>query len=209
MLGVNPATLRQWTASGKLHVYRTPGGHRRFSAAEIAAFSRTENLSDPCDVADEVVAQLRSRYRALAQSPAAHQGWLATIDDGARRHYHDLGDQLLELLGRYLHAGAPRLRHRGLMRACEIGSKYGDLARSSGVDAPRAVEAYLLFRRPLLDVLSHSLLAHATLASQLGRLMRDAERIMDEVLVGMTRSGPSSQHDDPGPIPSRREREPV
>lgn len=39
LLGVNPATLRHWTTLGKLHAYRTPGGHRRYSAAELTAFA--------------------------------------------------------------------------------------------------------------------------------------------------------------------------
>jgi excisionase family DNA binding protein len=191
MLGVNAATLRQWTAVGKLRVYRTPGGHRRFSAAEIAALSKTEDFGEP-DVANDVIAQLRSRYRTLAHSPAAHQGWLAAIDDPVRRRFHDLGDQLLELLGQYLASPAARPRHRALERAREIGRQYGVLARSAAADAPRAVEAYLLFRRPVLDVLSRSLLAHAELAPKLSHLMRDAERIMDEVLVGMTDAGASA-----------------
>jgi excisionase family DNA binding protein len=193
MLGVNPATLRSWTAVGKLRVYRTPGGHRRFSAAELAAFSKTEDFGEP-DVASDVIVQLRSRYRALAHSPAAHQGWLAAIEDPARRRFHDLGDQLLDLLGEYLGNPAPRPRQRALERAREIGRQYGELARSAAADVSQAVEAYLLFRRPVLDVLSSILMAHAELASQLSHLMRDAERIMDEVLVGMTDAGVHPAH---------------
>lgn len=35
LLGVNPATLRHWEAGGRLHAYRTPGGHRRFNTQEV------------------------------------------------------------------------------------------------------------------------------------------------------------------------------
>ena len=31
VLGVSPATLRRWSDAGRLRVYTTPGGHRRFS----------------------------------------------------------------------------------------------------------------------------------------------------------------------------------
>jgi DNA-binding transcriptional MerR regulator len=34
---VNPETLRRWDNKGQLKAYRTPGGYRRFLAADIAA----------------------------------------------------------------------------------------------------------------------------------------------------------------------------
>ena len=35
ILGVHPATIRQWSDEGKLPVFRTPGGHRRFARVDI------------------------------------------------------------------------------------------------------------------------------------------------------------------------------
>ena len=183
LLGVNAATLRQWTASGKLHAYRTPGGHRRFSTAEIAALSQQEAASLAA-VAESVVAELRTRYRHLAQSSVAHEGWLADIEPTARQHYHVLGDELLGLLAEYLH-GTPSKRPRVIERARAIGLAYGELARGAGVGTAQAVEAYLLFRRPLLEVLSRGLSGRRGASAHLGRIMRDAERFMDEVLVGI------------------------
>jgi len=34
-LGVNEATLRQWTDDGKVKVYITPGGHRRYAVTDL------------------------------------------------------------------------------------------------------------------------------------------------------------------------------
>lgn len=183
LLGVNAATLRQWTASGKLNAYRTPGGHRRFSTAEIAALSQQEAASLAA-IAESVVAELRTRYRHLAQSSIAHEGWLADIEPAARQRYHALGDELLGLLAEYLH-GAPSRRPRVIERARAIGLAYGELSRAAKVSTTQAVEAYLLFRRPLLDVLSRGLSRHRGANAHLGRVMRDAERFMDEVLVGI------------------------
>lgn len=36
MLAVHPNTLRRWEKEGKITPYRTEGGHRRFTAAELA-----------------------------------------------------------------------------------------------------------------------------------------------------------------------------
>ena len=38
LLGVHPATLRQWADAGQVPSYRTPGGHRRFEASELRAY---------------------------------------------------------------------------------------------------------------------------------------------------------------------------
>ena len=35
LLGVSPATLRRWSDAGRLRVFTTPGGHRRFSRATL------------------------------------------------------------------------------------------------------------------------------------------------------------------------------
>ncbi len=183
LLGVNAATLRQWTASGKLHAYRTPGGHRRFSAAELAALSQHDAASLAA-VEEGVVAQLRDRYRNLAHSEIAHEGWLGDIGPEARSRYHALGDELLALLAEFLR-GPSSKRNRAIERARAIGAEYGVLARGAGVDTAQAVEAYLVFRRPLLDVLSRALASQPGAGAHLGRIMRDAERFMDEVLVGM------------------------
>ncbi|MFX0095868.1 MAG: helix-turn-helix domain-containing protein [Candidatus Hodarchaeota archaeon] len=34
-LGVCVTTVRRWERKGKIHCYRTPGGHRRFAIVEI------------------------------------------------------------------------------------------------------------------------------------------------------------------------------
>lgn len=37
-LGVSLATVRRWTDAGHVSCYRTPGGQRRFSRAQLDAF---------------------------------------------------------------------------------------------------------------------------------------------------------------------------
>jgi excisionase family DNA binding protein len=39
-LGVSPASLRKWSNEGIVPVYRTPGGQRRFSTADLDEFMR-------------------------------------------------------------------------------------------------------------------------------------------------------------------------
>jgi len=50
-LGVSLATVRRWTDAGHVACYRTPGGQRRFSRAQlddfIASMQRTGPVAEP------------------------------------------------------------------------------------------------------------------------------------------------------------------
>jgi excisionase family DNA binding protein len=185
LLGVNAATLRQWTADGRLRSYRTPGGHRRFSLSELTALSQRQE-APPAELTQTLIAQLRGRYRTMARSPQSQGAWWEALPPAMRERFHDLGEEVLARLGDALVARTARDRQRAAVVAREIGVRYGQLAREAGVDTAQAVEAYLRFRRPLLDVLARTIAAHPTLGEQLGRLMRDAEHFMDQVLAGLT-----------------------
>jgi hypothetical protein len=97
-----------------------------------------------------------------------------------------LGDRLLEQLQEYLSATAPRAKSRSLGLAREIAADYGRLAHEVGLGAPEAVEAYVLFRRPLLELLSRNVADHPELSGEFGRIIRDSERFMDQVLAELT-----------------------
>ncbi len=203
LLGVNPATLRQWTSDGRLRSYRTPGGHRRFSLAELNALSQRQEAPSQA-LTDSLIAQLRSRYRGMARSSTGQHGWWEALPPPLRERFHELGEEVLVKLGGALAARSPRERQRAAVEGREIGRRYALLGEEAGVDTAQAVEAYLRFRRPLLDVLAHALAAHPTLGGQLGRLMRDAERFMDEVLAGLTGAREVSGGGDRGPSVTHR-----
>jgi excisionase family DNA binding protein len=42
-LGVSLATIRRWTDAGHVGCYRTPGGQRRFSRAQLDSFVSSMN----------------------------------------------------------------------------------------------------------------------------------------------------------------------
>ncbi|MBI4214148.1 MAG: MerR family transcriptional regulator [Chloroflexi bacterium] len=202
MLGVNPATLRQWTTLGKLHAYRTPGGHRRFSASEIASLAEAEEPPAIGTVA-AVLEQLRQRYRTVAHSIMSHEPRLSDLTAEARQQFHSLGDTLLTRLGDYLTAATAGERRAALAEARSLGAGYSKRCAASGLDTARVVEAYVLFRRPVLDVLSKALVAHPRQGPELSRIMRDAERFMDEVLASVANA--SGDRVVPGPPPGRED----
>lgn len=185
LLGVKPATLRQWTTLGKLHAYRTPGGHRRFRASEIASIAETEAAPRAPAVARMVVEQLRQRYHAVAQSALPSQSWILELDESARAQFHELGDAFLGCLGQYVTTTVGPQRRSILHAGRALAARYGELCRESGLHTGQAVEAYVLFRRPLLDVLGKTLAAHPERGAEVSRIMRDVELFMDEVLASV------------------------
>ena len=54
-LEINEATLRQWADRGRLPVYRTPGGHRRFLRADVEALMRAADAGQTPPAASRAV----------------------------------------------------------------------------------------------------------------------------------------------------------
>jgi hypothetical protein len=147
-------------------------------------------------VAEAVIQQLRQRYPAVAQAAAAHEPWMADLQDGLRHRFHQLGDQLLARLHDYVTVRSPHHRRLALQQCREIAVDYGQACRDAGLDAAQAVETYMVFRRPVLDVLGKALAAHPDQGPEVSRILRDAERFMDEVLACV--AGATSQASSPG-----------
>ena len=54
LLQVNEATLRLWADNGHLRVYRTPGGHRRFSREDVIALTQQAQESPESESREKV-----------------------------------------------------------------------------------------------------------------------------------------------------------
>lgn len=119
----------------------------------------------------------------MAHSASHHEQWITDLDPAARERFHTLGDTLLDQLGAYLATTNPRERRAALQTGRDLGRRYGEGCTSAGLDTARAIEAYVLFRRPLLDVLTKTVSSHPDQSPQTSRIVRDAERFMDEVLA--------------------------
>jgi excisionase family DNA binding protein len=51
-LGISLATIRRWTDAGHISCYRTPGGQRRFSLAQLEDFMNSMHREGPASRAD-------------------------------------------------------------------------------------------------------------------------------------------------------------
>lgn len=47
LLQVNPSSINNWVKDGRLHAFRTPGGHRRIRARDLVAFLQNHEMPIP------------------------------------------------------------------------------------------------------------------------------------------------------------------
>jgi len=153
-LGVHPATLRLWADKGKIHAYRTPGGHRRFAAADVEALIRAREESSPVNEVEVWVQAALGRARMqVTTGELGHEPWLRQASETARRRYRALGRELLRLLAEHL-SSPPGTTH-ALDEASRVGREYGVQAARDGMSPAAMVRAFLSFREHLVETMLH------------------------------------------------------
>ena len=180
LLGVNESTVRRWADSGEIQVFRTPGGHRRFSEAELLAMiqggggRRSERpLSDAAT----------SRIRRQLHSGSADE-WYGDIEQAERDALRPLGRRFVEIVDDYI-------SRRGRRNELEdevgvIGEQYGHELRRRGMPLAQAVQAFTFFRKSL-DETAKQLSERNRLSSDEAANAREAiAGLADRVLIGLT-----------------------
>jgi excisionase family DNA binding protein len=152
-VGVHPTTLRRWADAGQIPVVLTPGGHRRFAAADLETFVANRRRLKYSAGLEQVWAE-----QALIQARqeiAVHrdEGWLAAFDEADREHKRQLGRRLMGLMLQYVarNAGGEDL----LAEARAIGREHAENALHHGMSLVEAMQAILFFRDTLVEVAIH------------------------------------------------------
>jgi excisionase family DNA binding protein len=145
ILGVDESTLRRWADTGRLRVYRTPGGHRRFSLPDLESMVAGETRHHGAEEIERIaVAKIR---RQLQRARQDEDGWYTSLSDTNRDLLRDLGRRLVEMAGDYLDK---RTRRTGLLEeAMELGEQYGRILIDAGLPLPNAINAYIGFRKTM------------------------------------------------------------
>lgn len=147
LLGVHPATLRQWSDEGKVRIFRTPGGHRRFARSDIERMLRITPLRGD-GLKSYVVTEALQRTRQVLPS-ALQQSWAQGLSDELRRHWRESGRRMVALVAQLItRAELPPAEREEVLR---LGAEYGRLMAQSGHPLPHAVMAFIFFRDFLIE----------------------------------------------------------
>jgi len=185
IVGVDPDTLRRWADEGRIEVYITPGGHRRFDRRAIEALVLTRRPgSRPLASLGASPERLARAYRRSYAIDAA-ASHVAADDMDVRETYRRDGRRLVEALVAHLDADAADDAERTRSEA-EATALVDDLARrlaASGTSLTEAVGLFVAARRPFLDELTGLGRRRALDAARLAALYGDASGLLDRLLL--------------------------
>ncbi len=183
ILGVNEATLRQWTDEGKLAAFVTPGGHRRYSRSDLKKFTK------PCHktigIKDLVtgIEDTTNRHRELARSFLDNSTQTAIPCGEHRVKLAGLGRRLLALTAKYV--SEPARREETLTEAQGVGSGFGRLLAEIGLPLTSAVSAFLMHREPIVQAASHLMAKREAQGSRIMEAIPLTNHFIDETLISM------------------------
>lgn len=194
LLEVSESTLRQWADGGLIRVYRTPGGHRRFSTDAVSAL--IGKGSEPIRSGKEprwthkALQRVRRRLRS-GQTSTEH--WYQMMDESSRSRMRLLGRRLLNISAEY--SSQHRLRADLIEETHLIGEEYGSEMSRLGVPLTDALEAFVFFRSFLLEAALGGIVGAS---DEPTKLWRSVNLLADQMLLSMA----SYYNIDPIPVPN-------
>jgi excisionase family DNA binding protein len=172
ILGVHPSTVRNWSDSGALPVYRTTGRHRRYKRSEVELWSqskRQENQMAPVELMKAAVRQIRIH---VAEGSLEEEAWYQKLDEEARTQYRLSGGVLARGLMNYLSEENDGVSDE----ARSLGYEYASRAQRHQLNSAEATRAFLFFRNMLIEAVMRQL-ADSNISS------KDAWHLLSRVIA--------------------------
>lgn len=186
MLGVSEATLRQWTDEGKLQVFITPGGHRRYSKTDLRRFTKSSRrvigLKDLASKMEDTT----KLHRDIGRVSLANLPDQSRLDPQKSRHLAHLGRILLDLMIKCI--SDPSKRESIIVSAKAIGTDFGKTLAEMGFPLTASVEAFISHRDPLIKAATHLIGKGDFVKSNVVESIPVANNFIDEALLSMIAS---------------------
>ena len=183
MLGVHPATVRNWADKGDLPSRRTPGGHRRFRRGDLLNYAEMQGEVQPNEVQVILQSALGQTRMQVGGGNLEHIPWYAAMSDDTRSAMRDQGRLVLEEMRHYLAHGAP---HEGLSVAITLGKDYAKILSNDGLTLPQAVRGLLYFSDFVINsVLTWSEINPPRSNADWGALLRHVNNFIHAMLLSI------------------------
>lgn len=187
MLGVDPDTLRRWADNGKVDVFTTPGGHRRFLKVSIDAMlprarpNKRPSFSAMGEPPDRIAAEFRKRVR----TELSDQDWRARFDEGSLKWFRERGMRMSDLLIGSLDTTRRSGREQLIAQAEVLGREYGLEAKRAGLSLGEATQAFLFFRARFMAEIAQVARRRSLETAQAASLFAEADRALDRVILAL------------------------
>jgi excisionase family DNA binding protein len=187
LLGVDQSTLRRWSDSGKVPVFRTPGGHRRYAESELLALvgNGSRRFERQRIIARQLADQSRAGFVDEFWRTARTRRWYRAYSPDQLEDLRRLGGRLVDLAVRYAATAAGPERQSLIEEARGIGQQYGRVGAMAGLSGAEAVEAYLYFRAPVVQSLTSMTDGARMGAPAMLRVSAEVNSFLDQVLLAM------------------------
>jgi excisionase family DNA binding protein len=184
IIGVHPATIRNWAERGELPFRRTPGGHRRFRRADLQQWLAQHRVTFPAEAQVVVQSALgRARLDIGDRQKLVNLEWYDRLSAEAREIMRQQGLRLMDALMHYLANSEVDIELRA---AQEIGQTYGDLLKGQGLTLLQALQGYFYFVSFLQEaVIQFSETSTSRPATSWGDMLRQVNRFTREILTAM------------------------
>ena len=185
---MDPDTLRRWADEGHIRAYATPGGHRRFSRADLdRVAAQRRSARQPLALLGATPDRLTRAYARTYRADETR----ATIDHlevGARDAFRAEGRRLVAVLLAYLDATQPVDRERWEAEAVELIGASGRRLAVAGASSVEAVTIFVRARQPLLAELGALGRRRALDPTRLAALFERAIGLFDRLLLQLVAS---------------------
>ena len=184
VMGVSGVTLRRWADDGRVPVFTTPGGHRRFSRRALQHLLPATRRDRPTlarlGASPERIVRA---YRPRPTQPAAAPTWMEHLSEADRVEFRERGRHLLELLVEHLDAPDATVAALKLEEAGRLAAGHGRRVAALGASMTEAVQTFLQFRTPFTTQLASTARRRGLDTREATALLIAAEAAMDELLV--------------------------
>ena len=176
-------TLRAWADKGEIRVMRTPGGHRRFSMADLRRF--LDERASHAIIANEdslVAAAVGRVHQEIAKTDASPVKWRYELDDSAQSARQARGRRLFSLAISFVLK--PKQREHLLDEGRKLGTEYGEEAAKNAVSLVETGRAVQFFRQQLFQAV-HDIDGPEPLDADDVRIHQALNHFLDEVLYAV------------------------
>ena len=183
LLGVDQSTLRRWSDSGRVPVFRTPGGHRRYSETDLRKLLDGKPKR-PRPMSRKTLARMSmSGYEPDYLRQARERTWYRAYSEEQLGELRILGRRLIDYAVRSV--SEPNWEEKAEIseEGRRIGRRYGSISAEAGLSPTDAVEAFLFFRYPVFQAVTQFIEEENIPTQRAVKAFTDICRFMDEVLV--------------------------
>lgn len=185
LLGVDQSTLRRWSDAGKVPVFRTPGGHRRYAENDLRALigASPQRQDRQRSHQQELTNRSLLGYEEEFWRGARERRWLKAYAAAGKDDLRALGRRMVDLAVQSASLPATSDRSALFDEGRAIGGQYGQFGARAGLSAVETVEAFLYFRSPVVQSIMSMIDDQRLAAKRAARLFVGIGEFLDQVLI--------------------------